>query len=258
MLTTQEQSSNVIASQERTLIVADADRIQAYLFESVNLREIVGASLLVSRFNKEAEVGLGKHGAEIIYSAGGTVRAIVSKEKAQAALNFLRKLYQELTTTGSISLGSADMRDSNDFLRAAKAAEEDLHQNKEAAKNRGGMLLASAFLEHCSACGLRPAVDVGSQKLDGETRREALCETCQAKRKQRGGGDKPALFYDEINEKLRETYGIKVKLRAPQDLNEIGRQSSPSGYVGFIVADGNRMSDKLKECQDIGSYQKQL
>ncbi|NWJ97323.1 MAG: hypothetical protein HXX20_16185 [Chloroflexi bacterium] len=263
--------------KEKMLLVADADRIQDYLFESVNLKEIMGASLLINRFNKIAEKTLKAANYQVIYSAGGVVRLMVEgKEEARQAAGVIENIYQSLTKTGTISFSRAIPLGA-DFSKANLEVERSLRENKDRGgspvlgKNEGrspAMLLSWPYLAHCTACGLRPANTTEWVRYSlTEIKSESLCTTCQAKReayrqakrrkekKKEGQQKNLTLFYPELNHYLNEIHHREdIDLENPEDFGDVGSRSHPSGYVGFIVADGNRMGQKLGKCRSPEEY----
>ncbi len=237
-------------TEKKALLIADADKIQGFLFEAVNLKEIMGASLLISEFNRQIKAELSSE-ATVIYSAGGTVKVLVDLDKVEQVENQIKTTYHQLTCSGTITLSKAIPTDTPDFL---EVAEKSLRVNKSRGKQTPSLGVASPFMAHCTGCGLRPAasasVRVETYKSSNERVKEAFCETCQAKRK--FSLENKALFYPTLNEHITQALakqGISgsVSLNNPQDMGAIGIKSSPAGYVGYIVADGNRMGQKLRE-----------
>ncbi len=248
---------------EEWLLVADANKIQNYLFESVRLREIMGASVIIQRFNTEIEALLrSEFGAKVIYSNGGAIKAIFSKENvARSAANKIRQLYHNMTNSGTISVANPIryINEGDGFKEALIRAEFELRRVKEQGSQDGSVLVSNAYLALCDTCGLRPASY--REKYDPEETSILVCATCHKKLKVRGDNRAGAFYFDRLNAFLEEAKLLTQKesrdyLFGPMDFDEIGKKDNPSGYVGFIIADGNAMGEKLHNCKKPEDYEK--
>lgn len=230
-------------------LIADADKIQSYLFEAVRLKEIMGASLLLRRFNEDVRE-LSREDDELIISDGGSVKLkLNSRERAVELISKISTLYLRHTKTATISFSDPlEVADDNQFPAVALATEKSLRHNKNSGK-QARPLISSPYLSWCENCGLRPAIR--REPVEGGT--SLLCQTCLAKRYTRI--KEGNLFFDEIEAELQKIHGKPHLLpNGPEDFNEIGKKSHPRGYSGLIVADGNNMGEKFAQCQTPQEY----
>ncbi len=255
------------------LLLADANKIQAYLFESVNLKEIMGASLILKEFDEKVKKELVdskelKNSVTVIYHQAGVVRATFSgssqeeaEKNAEIAADIIRRTYHELTVSGTISFSQPTLIEPGEdgFKKANRQAELSLRENKQRGGNLSAMLMAWPYLRYCDACGLRPAMDTRQQTApDNEITEEALCATCRAKRDRWNAAKKSTgmLFFDNLSIHMKEKHQQIFEPSSPEDFDQIGEKAQPSGYVGFIVADGNKMGKKLAKCGSAEEYEK--
>ena len=88
----------------RYLLAAEADKIQDLIFRSSRLREVVGASQLLTRFCKMVPDSLIDAETEIIISDGGSFRILFKNENtAKIFGEYLCEIYR-LATGGTLTV----------------------------------------------------------------------------------------------------------------------------------------------------------
>jgi hypothetical protein len=205
------------------LVMADADRVQEFVFAPHELRLIRGGSALQKNLNRKSLPALvGGMGQRAISKNGGTVlAAFPSMVEAETFCARARNRFRQETQIATISTAIAPYP-ANRFEQARSEALRRLEEKKqERAGVRfigGGPLWAA-----CSACGLYPAA--GFSAAD---RSMAYCEACRRRERASNRG----LFLPE---------GVK----AARDLESIGSAARPENYIAFLYIDLDRMGEWL-------------
>lgn len=222
------------------LVALDTGSIHEYIFGTNKLREIRGASILLDKLNiSTPKDELKKYGQKdtdykCILAGGGNIKVLFSdKTKAAEYEDDLKRLFKEKAGVRFTTILSE--RKGEDEKQWIIRAERELQRAKDMHKERC-QIISSGFFKACQACGLYPAekedVHVGERRY--------ICKSCHQKIKE---SDKKNYTQTEIYKRLFEKIGFKPEL--PSDFNEIGMESKPDGYIGFIYADGNRMGEHL-------------
>ncbi len=237
------------------LVVFDTDRIKEYVFATNRLKEIRGASALLTQLNEDQTEKTIKSvclDAEVFYRAGGGAAALVPDlASAQRAIAAVEKLYRDETCAASISGAYLEpmsvhadrfgerMQQAGQRLRRVKAQKAEL-----------AALPVEPYMRLCDSCGRQAA-----KTRDEDDKNKWLCAACHIKRRH---GERSAMY-----EKFRtyvEPEGSNHRWPSkalPRDLDTIGLVSSPLNYVGFIAADGNRIGELLcglKSKNDYAQY----
>lgn len=210
------------------LVSFDTDRIKEYVFATDKLKEIRGASELLNELNDEGKMetlitSFGP-GCESIFFGGGSgaVKA-PSREAAEALIAGVEKLYRQKTVTASISGASVPWNSETDhFGKRMEAAGFQLRRVKDE-KARRLQNAIEPFTQPCQACERYPAARVVESA--------PLCRSCALKRER--GSSIPREF---------------------EDFESLGGKARPSGYIGFIYADGNNMGELLTQLADAQAY----
>jgi len=242
----------------RYLLAAEADKIQEFVFRSSRLREVVGASQLLSRFCQEGIGPLpGKYGGQTLVNDGGSFRIVFEGEnaedvqhRAKESGSDLAELYQ-LALGGSLSVGEPVPLDGS-FPDANKEAGKKLRRAKE---HRQGVIADPhmPYVAYCASCGVELAVT--HYVLSGEpmnARPRYLCQICQDKAQQRY--DTRDTFIGAFTEATR------CHLSNPSHVDELeitfdadkfgGFDLSGRNYVAYLVADGNAMGRIFGNCSE--------
>jgi hypothetical protein len=222
----------------RYLLAAEADKIQEFIFRSSRLREVVGASQLLTRFCRSVEDTLTKeYNAQVVVNDGGSFRVIFgTREQAVAFGADLAELYR-LALGGSLTVAepvtlNGDFREAND--RAGKAL-------RWAKSRRQGVIAEPhmPYVAFCASCGV--ALAQGHTKLAKERdddRERYLCGDCLRKAEESATNRA-----DLLNEFLADVIEDSSQLSSFEFLFEpekVGRYD-PRNYVAYLVADGNGM-----------------
>ncbi|MBI3960146.1 MAG: hypothetical protein HY328_15135 [Chloroflexi bacterium] len=244
----------------RYLLAAEADKIQDFIFRSSRLREVVGASQLLSRFCQEGIVPLREQysGQEIV-NDGGSFRILFEggdeKEVKNWAKEFgadLAELYQ-LALGGSLSVGEPALWNGS-FQQANEQAVKNLHRAKEHRQEA----LADPhmpYVAYCASCGVglgkEHSLLPGEKDNESETeeRKRYLCSVCMTKAQERWSNRQSmlgkfllAILGDERN----------IEGYTPIKTPEMAAAYDPRGrnYVAYLVADGNGMGKIFRKCNE--------
>lgn len=238
----------------RYLLAAEADKIQEFVFRSSRLREVVGASQLLSRFCNSSDGALAladQHGGEVVVNDGGSFRVIFdgdnAREKAIAFGADLSELYR-LSLGGSLSV--AEPAPLNGDFRAAN---DDAGKKLRQAKNQRRGVMADPhmpFVAFCASCGISLADQHGRLPEEPKDSKERyLCNTCHVKAQER---------WDERLGQLRKFLvaisGGEDQLDCfawPEDTDTVANYDlRGANYVAYVVADGNGMGTIFGRCNE--------
>jgi len=260
-------------SQIEYLVLLDCDKIKDYVFTTGRLKEIRGASAIIKELTEDPKM-LGvlspqpvvvekriinlieKYKGESLYTAGGAAKIkFKNKEEAKRFIKEAEALCQKETITGSLT-GILIESDFADFYNMVSLGEKMLRKEKDG-KKRVDSMVGGGYLKFCQSCGLYPV----SEEKD----RMLLCPSCIRKREAANKIDKH-LNKILVEGKLDSEPFLKTFItstgdiskwrgvRLTKELSELGKISSPQGYVGFIHCDGNRMGEHLKELKTEKDY----
>lgn len=244
-----------------SLLLADTDATQAYVFESNKLPEIRGASRILDELNREtARALIEDAGGVLIFAGGGSLMARVPQDRAAGLIHDIEQLYIQSTTVASISVDArplpANFTQYNFGREIVPWGMRWLRRRKES-KAPPPFIESLPFQARCPSCQLRPANAVGEFRLP-------LCTVCTSKWKTGGKQSGGARWYELFNQWLRENgqeeaYYIShpsADVDIPFSLSEIGGKSETrSGSIGFIYLDGDRIGDLLAQMQTEEAYQ---
>lgn len=238
------------------LLAAEADKIQDFIFRSARLREVVGASQLLSRFCNEAIKPLrekyGVTAEQILVNDGGSFRIEFTgnddQETCRRAKQFgaeLAELYR-LALGGSLSVAEP-VKVNGNFTDANKEAGKKLRQ----AKKHHSLAAADPhmpYVAYCASCGVGLANRHGhlGKEPSGE-RGRFLCPTCQGKDWERNHNRENLL-----DEWLRLVLSAEEKpeeFEWADDADSVaGHDPRARNYVAYLVADGNGMGKIFGKC----------
>lgn len=232
------------------LALLEVDKIQSYIFATNELKEIRGASYLLSEINEKKTMDILKfdyNAAKPILSIGGVTKVIFNDENdADEFLKEMEEIYrQELV---SITVTTHREPINGDFSAALAKGEKAIRRKKES-KQYSYPLNSSPYYKRCALCGIYPAECESYDK--NEEKYDLLCASCSVKR------DKSKKWLDihtdikekfKANDKVVKDFSIKF--------NQIGDASRKEGYMGFIMADANRMGEKIRKIQNQNKLKK--
>jgi hypothetical protein len=250
------------------VISADADRIKEYVFESMKLPEIRGASQIVRDLTEgdgtESLRGiLRSHGlpAEcVVYAGGGSMLAIVPRTIADGLCQEMGRVYASNTgaaTLTAINLKSTSKALAESFSEQVKANGVMLRARKES-RQVGPFFEISPLVRRCASCGARPASGCDPRK---KVEIRYLCRVCIKKVGKSGLQGQAKLEYfrkfeDQIKSEdfylLGRPQGGK-DLRGAHDLSEISRADRES-LVALIYADGDGVGKQLSALKTLKEY----
>ena len=144
------------------LVLTDVDAVQSYLFASVRLAMIAGASQIVAEFDERVGALARKYGGEAVIHAGG-IGATLFDTEAHArkfadgveARFRRRSVSGHLTTSEPVELGGGP----DEVRQQVETAKASLCRRK----NEGfapGETMTHPLAVRCSSCGREPATDV--------------------------------------------------------------------------------------------------
>jgi hypothetical protein len=237
----------------RYLLAAEADKIQDFIFRSSRLREVVGASQLLTRFCEEGAGPLlrdkygGDSDQDIVVNDGGSFRVIF--EDADKARQFgadLAELFR-LTVDGALSVAEPVPIDGR-FKDANKAADKALRRAKN---HRVGAVAEPhmPYVAFCASCGVALAEKHGRLADELETvRPRYLCIACQTKARERHSNQ-----YTLLGEFREAVVGRAAldEFDSPGDADSVGAYDDRN-YVAYLVADGNNMGKLFGACDSPG------
>ncbi|RCV63411.1 CRISPR/Cas system-associated protein Cas10 [Methanophagales archaeon] len=221
------------------LALLEVDKIQSYIFATNKLKEIRGASYLLSEINEATTAQVLKDystAKKKILSTGGVTKVIFDDEnEAYKFLKQMEGIYQRELITASVTTHVEPI--SNDFYSAIGKGELAIRRRKED-KDYIFQINTSGYYKICSFCGQYPAKESKSTP-EGIL---WLCASCKQKR----ANSRFLHIHDSIANKIKENQPMVNKVEFPEQFEKIGKESHIEGYMGYIVADGNRMGEKIK------------
>lgn len=231
------------------LLAAEADKIQDFIFRSSRLREVVGASQLLTRFCRSVEDTLAKvYRGQVVVNDGGSFRVIFdTREQAIAFGADLAELYRR-ALGGSLTVAEP-VELNGDFREANEAASDKLRW----AKSRRQEVTAEGHMPYvafCESCGV--ALAQRRDRLSGKRasrRSRYLCETCQTKTAERNR--KPRAILDELYKAYCTFPDIQPEEDPewPEDADDVADfDLRKRNYVAYLVADGNGMGQIFGSC----------
>jgi len=247
----------------RYLLAAEADKIQDFIFRSSHLREVVGASQLLSRFCRQGVVPLLKrHGGDVddvLVNDGGSFRIIFehddgaqAKERAKLFGAELAELYR-LALGGTLSVAEPVQMNGN-FRDENKQASKNLRRAKEH-RQRAVADPHMPYMAYYASCG----VGLGKEHtlLSGEKnnaseeegKKRYLCHVCMTKAQERWINRESMLgkFLLAVLGDERNIEGY-TPIKTPEMAAEYDPRSR--NYVAYLVADGNGMGKTFGKCSE--------
>ena len=225
------------------LVMTDVDAIQSYLFSSIRLSTIAGASQIVVDNDKRIKEIAGNFGGIALFSAGGAAVVLLRCETSGTAQDFIeqaKKAFSQKSISGHLSTSDPiDLHKyEHNFAEAITAAAESLEKNK-----RLGYLLGEAAIpplaRRCDTCGNEAAI--APHRFGEET--YWLGPTCDAKRNARERDWLTLLKQHDEWSKLRYKH-------LADDFSELAGDD----YLAVVVADVNGVGIRLREIQSREDY----
>jgi hypothetical protein len=237
------------AASPAWLVAVDVTAIFAYLTESVRLREIAGASLLLEELREWIDAEVPRRGGWIVRNAGGAAEVLLPTE--EAAREFGRDAARHLaeSTAGAARLVCSDPVPRGDAY--GNAIDQALH-GIDREKHRTTGVAAGVDLPHallCSSCAARPADAeqdgaFEDERYDVAGNERFLCAACRAKRAAYVAGrhDHPALMLLKRQPSFSGRPWAPAKGRRRRDFTDLVGEGQ---YLTFVVADIDGLGEQL-------------
>lgn len=232
----------------RYLLVAEADKIQDFVFRAAHLREVSGGSALLTRFcNDVPQQCLGCNEDDVIISDGGAFRLLFDSEKdAEKAGRTLADLYY-ITTGCGLTVAPPEPWDGTN--EGFKTANTKAGNALRIAKS-GQRAITTPHIPQmafCASTGIELAERFASPKQDRSD--TYLSRSSLIKKREQASG-KETFVRDFIAHVLPS--GIDADgFDAPKDAGDAGRDGGydDRDYVAYMVADGNGMGILFDRCK---------
>lgn len=236
----------------QSLLAAEADKIQDLIFRASKLREVVGGSQLLSRFEDDDDPSSAFEllrakiapTSEVVTAGGGSFRVLFATEAAAHEFGYKLAEVYRLATGGLMSVAQPVPYD-GDYHLASEKAEAALRRAKISG-GHGRAVEHLPYIAFCASCGTALANEFDA------TAEKYLCPVCRAKGNERRVEQadkflKP--FYREVigqdNDQGYDWPGKDFDLDPP---GEVARFDARS-YVAYLVADGNNMGKVFGQCE---------
>lgn len=264
---------------ERYLLLFDANNIKDYVFTTGRLKEVRGASEIVRKATTPKAIkdlsGLRltdyvpatKRG-NIVFAAGGSGLLLLNSEaeaiKAQGALE---RHYTDKTLTSSLSAAYEPWNgeEGESFQKAMQRVAASLRIRK-ARRGPEPATMAGGAVAFCESCRQEPVKDgepgdtsrlLGASCLQKHEASKDVRDSIRARDYWRAftGKIQPPPASGEMPWEIKKKWEDEARLN-PQnrDFGTIGAYSNPSGYIGFVYADGDRMGSKLEKVASPAEY----
>jgi hypothetical protein len=213
------------------LAIADADRVQDYVFFPPQLRYVRGASRLQTNAIQKIRSAAGTQA--ILYANGGVVLARFDiKPDAERFCRLAQTTFQQETSTATVSTAIAEYHPA-DFPAGWSRVRDAVERAK---RHRNGVKASSShwLWVACQRCGSQPAENLVNEP---ENPNIAICQTCAHKFK--AGAEHQAAISG---------------LEPPNDFEELAKLSLPEGYLALLYIDldklGRYLEDNVKSTED--------
>jgi hypothetical protein len=259
---------------DRYLVLFDANRIKEYVFATGRLKEIRGASEIVRSLTESAvieelyrELFQRDLGAGLIY-AGGAAGALVieSEQDAEMFRRALESHYRQGTGGATLSAvaepinGPSKAEEAQAQNRAARAL-----ARRKAATPRAEVIPSGGYIRFCDADRLYPA---SQPEPDQDRPGGWSLYSASTAQKRRIGLTTRRGYFDEAHP-FWEHFIALVEAYRPGDasiweaaatraivmeLEDIGAQSRPPGYIALVYADGDGIGKRIQTEVKAGGF----
>lgn len=217
-------------TETKYLYGASVQGIQSFIFQTNELKDIVGASELVENICTEMFNHYGERG-KIVVNAAGNVKCIFSnKEDCELAVRYFPKTVMEKAPGITISQAVVELRnDESDFKEQVEELERRLHVQRNMPLR--SMTMGTMAMLRSRKTGL-PAVKTSKKKDEDNV--EFLDEATVAKREN-------SHFYDPKNSTrtlAKKSFGYK-ELSRESVAFDIEDLTDKNDWIAIIHADGN-------------------
>lgn len=259
---------------EPYLVLFDANKIKDYVFATGRLKEIRGASEQVRQltdpdaikgmfeewFGRELDDWHSGCTEALIYAGGGAGALLVAnKADAHTFCTNLERRYRRKTHSGSLSAVCVPVQGDAEATTQECAANKEAKTqecaartlaHRKASRCQAESIPGGGYIRFCDSDRCYPA---SKQSERGEgNRREQLLSAASKNKRECGHDYRTNLtetpfwkaFCTLVGEANIEQW--EGAINPSQDINTIGEQSHPTGYVAFIHADGDGMGNLIE------------
>lgn len=225
-------------SNDRTLTLLDARRVQGYVFGTNHLKQNLGASALVERATAEdgwVKDALPASGGRVLFAGGGNVALLFDAESL--AVDFARAYTQRVMKDApGLDVAVAHVAFDWDRPGSMLAAWERMRQEAMPRRKNGWTptrpLAGLGVTAQCVYTG-QPAVGVNKDE-DKDGKESLVSAEVRAKL------DAESLANDRLRDMFRPG-----GLRFPRDFEQMGGEAGRANYIAVVHADGNGMGRRL-------------
>lgn len=234
----------------RYLYGASIQGIQNYIFQTNELKDIIGASELVNEICHKFKAMYGKdskHKGKMIVHAAGNIKCIFDDEDAcRRAVREFPKRAMEMAPGITISQAVVKIKDDSEYAKKAEELEQRLHaQRNHPVKSLTTGLMA---IERSRKTGL-PATKVEETKKKVEYLDEGTVAKRDVVKKEEGNLSGQTKDLKDLYDKLT---GERIpSKRRPYD---ISKMTDRNDWIAVIHADGNGLGEIVAELS--GDYQR--
>ncbi len=242
---------------QRYLLLAEADKIQDFvLFRASTLREVVGASALLTRFCQEVpEQVLNLPKEDMIVNDGGSFRLLFDSE--QEAVSTGQKLadFYYMVTGSQMSVAPPVLWDKTTGKEAFKESNRRAGRLLRTIKRHGQPASSHHMppVAFCNSAGVDLAARYGKasryEAHPAYLSRVSLYKNSEWKRNQ---PTDDRSFRQQFAQQLKKFKEENHKPEWPESAEEVGWKGKydPRDYVAYLVADGNGMGKIFNRCPD--------
>lgn len=253
----------------RYLLVAEADKIQDFVFRAAHLREVAGGSLLLTRFSEQVpaelckQLNIGDY-KPIVSDGGGFKFEFGNKDDAKRFGAALAELYR-MSADGSLTVIDKPIEVNGSYQAASRAARRALRKAKR--QQKSGITSAhSPYHALCVNCGIGLAKEHEKRLPVEDEREQYLCEACLAKARVHStyaDNEFLAPFLRHCVDSSGETAFDTTQFGWPGSGYDYARQRKEDrrdatrdvalfgdnrGYVAYLLADGNGIGKLFDKC----------
>ena len=252
----------------RYLLVAEADKIQDFVFRAAHLREVAGGSLLLTRFCEQVPKKLCEQlnivDCKQIVSDGGSFKfEFGDKDDAKRFGAALAELYR-MSADGSLTVIDEPIEVVNGSYQAASQATRGALRKAKRQRKYGTASVHTPYHALCVNCGIGLAKEHAKRLPDDDEGEQYLCEACLSKARERFD-NAPKEFLEPFLKYCVDSSG-KTKFDATQfgwpgydyarrkkeDRRDATRDvalfGDNRGYVAYLLADGNGIGKLFDKC----------
>ncbi|MBU0568157.1 hypothetical protein KJ693_10370 [bacterium] len=228
---------------------AEIESIQKYVVTSNKMWTIRAGSYILDKFNKDIKDEFDNNkitGGKLIYSSGGSVKAIFDDE--ESAEKYGKKITTELkdeTEIAYLTWAVEKIKGNNGISVAFEKVEKEI-QKKRSEKQKPISIINHPLFINCEICKKYPACEEINR--EGEKRQYLVCQSCKLK-----------------SDKSKNRLDIYNDIDGNRHLFDNFEKLVEDDYLALICSDGNRMGELLIELskkQDavelLGNFSKKL